>query len=347
MAVLYVWTVNKKSWGHASLSFNDSSSGGSRGLPSLNSFYISWWPTEDKSKNSMKKKKTVGKTKECLPVDYEDERYNFTGREYTHRFYIWISAKGVENIQKWWNNIKKYKGGYHFVLNNCCDAVVQALREGGIEIAMYFIGTPGGMVELGKELEKKTSDEELNKDVKRWKKIRYETLLRMNYLKQELYRANEKIKHSRILRNITTGASLFVGALFAPFTGGASLVGAAAVTTGVAGITFIIETIIEGNVIGTTQAAVDKDKTETIRLRQKVTYFQGIVCSPFAVELFKVSLGTICNLREQSLLSFIKSWTGTDSTSLLNAIAKLEKYTRNLESELNTVEKIQEKYAMP
>ncbi|CAG2246439.1 unnamed protein product [Mytilus edulis] len=308
IAVMYVWTANRDSWGHASLSLNDA--------------YISSWPTGDKSKNSMKGPKSEGKTKECVPDDYEDDRDNFTGREYTHRFYIWISAKGVEKNTE------------------------MALREGGIEIAMYFIGTPGGMVELGKELENKTSDEELNKDVKRWKKIRYETLLRMNYLKQELYRANEKIKNSRILRNITTGASLFVGALFAPFTGGASLVGAAAVTTGVAGITFIIETIIEGNVIGTTQAAVDKDKTETIRLRQKVTYFQGIVCSPFAVELFKVSLGTICNLREQSLLSFIKSWTGTDSTSLLNAIAKLEKYTRNLESELNTAEKVQEKYAM-
>lgn len=45
MAVMYVWTKDSDSWGHASLSLND------------NNAYISWWPTQDKSKNSMKKKK--------------------------------------------------------------------------------------------------------------------------------------------------------------------------------------------------------------------------------------------------------------------------------------------------
>lgn len=190
-------------------------------------------------------------------------------------------------------------------------------------------------------------DEELNEDVKCWKKIRHETLPRLNDLKQELYRANEKIKAARTVRNITTGTSLFFGALLAPFTGGASLVGAAAMTTGAAGITLVFETIIERNVIETTQAGVKRDKKETIRLRQRVTAFQGTESSPFAEELFTVNLDTIFDLSEQSLLSFIKSWAGTDSISLLNAIAKLDRYTSNLESELNTVEKVQGKHAMP
>ncbi|XP_063414208.1 uncharacterized protein LOC134696391 [Mytilus trossulus] len=153
MAVMYVWTKDKDSYGHASLSFNDNSSGkslpfsfesgslpgkrrrrttkssrgGSQGWkspfsgtnnifeweqmfskvswlwnppvlklpdPPMKSFYISWWPTEDKSKNSMKKKKSEGRTKKCLPVDYEDDRNDFTGREFTHQFYIRIGAKG-------------------------------------------------------------------------------------------------------------------------------------------------------------------------------------------------------------------------------------------------------------
>lgn len=95
-----------------------------------------------------------GRTKELLPVDYADERDNFTGREYTHRFFIRNGATNVEKIRKWWKNIKD-KGGYHFLFNNCCDAIVQALREGGITIEMSLIRKPEDMVGLGKKLEKK------------------------------------------------------------------------------------------------------------------------------------------------------------------------------------------------
>lgn len=104
---------------------------------------------------------TEGRTKECVPDDYEDDRDNFTGREYTHRFYIWISAKGVENIRKWWMNIKD-KGGYNLLFNNCCDAVVQALRKGGIEIEMSLLRKPGDMVGLGNDLEQDTTGNQMS-----------------------------------------------------------------------------------------------------------------------------------------------------------------------------------------
>lgn len=119
------------------------------------------------------------------------------------------------------------------------------------------------------------ADEDLNEDVKRWKKIRHETLARLRALKQEIYRANAKIKETKRLRNVTTGASLFVGALLAPVTGGASWFGAAMITVGATAVTFAVETIIERDVIETTQAAVDEDKTETIQLRQRVTHLHG------------------------------------------------------------------------
>lgn len=183
------------------------------------------------------------------------------------------------------------------------------------------------------------ADEELNEDVKCWKKIRHETLPRLNDLKQELYRANDKIKAVRTARNITTGTSLLFGALLAPFTGGASLVGAAAMTTGAAGITLVLETIIEKNVIKTTQDGVNRDKTETVRLRHRVTAFQGTDSSPYAEELFTLNLDTIIKLSEKSLWSFLQSWAGTESTSLLNAITTLDTYINNLEMELNTVSK--------
>lgn len=133
--------------------------------------------------------------------------------------------------------------------------------------------------------------EELNEDVKCWKKVRHETLPRLNDLKQELYRANENLKEVRTVRNITTGTSLFLGALLAPLTQGASMVVADAMTTGT--LKLIIETIIERNVIEKTQACVNEDEKETIRLRQRKAAFQGTESSPFAVELFTVNLDTI------------------------------------------------------
>lgn len=60
----------------------------------------------------------------------------------------------VEKIRRWWQTIKD-GGGYHFLLNNCCDLVVQALREGGLDIGKSLIRKPEDMVELGKDLEKK------------------------------------------------------------------------------------------------------------------------------------------------------------------------------------------------
>ncbi|CAC5407928.1 unnamed protein product [Mytilus coruscus] len=141
MAVMYVWTAEKGSWGHASLSLND------------NSAYISWWPTGDKSKNSLKKRKSDGKTKDHLPVNCEDDRDHFTGRHYTHRFSIGNGVIDVEKIRKWWQKIKD-DGGYHLLFNNCCDLVVQALREGGLEIRKSLIRKPEDMFGLGRDLEK-------------------------------------------------------------------------------------------------------------------------------------------------------------------------------------------------
>lgn len=68
-----------------------------------------------------------GITKQDLPVDYEDERDHFIGREYTCRYSIRNKDIDVEKIREWWIEIKK-EGGYHFLFNNCCDLVVQALR---------------------------------------------------------------------------------------------------------------------------------------------------------------------------------------------------------------------------
>lgn len=45
MTVVYIWTKSDNSWGHASLEVDD--------------VYISWWPTDSKSKNSLKSKKVL------------------------------------------------------------------------------------------------------------------------------------------------------------------------------------------------------------------------------------------------------------------------------------------------
>lgn len=130
---------------------------------------------------------------------------------------------------------------------------------------------------------------------------------------------------------------MFLGALSAPFTGGTSLAGAALLTCCAAGFSFLIETVIEKRVINTTQSGVYTDKEITKRLRQRVTAFRSIESSSFAEELFTVNIDTIIGLAENPLLSFIKSWSGIESDSLLNAIIKLDQYICSLEEELKTV----------
>ncbi|XP_052071752.1 uncharacterized protein LOC127710064 isoform X2 [Mytilus californianus] len=200
--------------------------------------------------------------------------------------------------------------------------------------------------EEGTNERRRQRDEELNEDVKCWKKIRKKTLPRLDDLKTELYKANDQIRLTRAFRNVTTGASLFLGVLSAPFTGGASLAGAALLTGCAAGFSFLIESVIEKRVLNIIQSGVYRDKEVTSRLRQRVTAFRSIESSPFAEELFTVNINTIIGLAETPLLSFIKSWAGIESNSLLHAIHKLDQYMCALEEELKTVEYVQGKHLM-
>lgn len=89
-----------------------------------------------------------------LPVDFKEDRNIFIGRPDTHRFVIGQHMLDTQKMKTWWKKIKT-EGGYNFLFNNCCDLVVQALREGGIEIGISLIRTPAEMVRLGRELERK------------------------------------------------------------------------------------------------------------------------------------------------------------------------------------------------
>lgn len=180
---------------------------------------------------------------------------------------------------------------------------------------------------------------DLNEEVQFWKTIRNETLPNLERLRQELEIANEKIRNARTARNATVAATLFGGALFSIFTGGASMaaaVGAVAVT-GVAGITLLIETYVEKDVLSRTQEGINKDKEATLRLITRVRAYRGTESIPFAETLFTVRLESIDDLARDPLQTFISSLFDVQSNSLRKAIDRIIEFKRQLKKELQEV----------
>lgn len=182
--------------------------------------------------------------------------------------------------------------------------------------------------------------EELNNDVKFWKKIRTETLPRLDELKDELREANEKIRKAKVARNFTVGMTLVGGALFSIFTGGASMagaLGAAAITGGAASITLIIETYVEKAVLRRTQDGINKDKEATYHLITRVRAYSGTDHIPLADNLHKIKLEGIDDLAKDPLEKFISSFVDSESKSLLKAVEKITELRVLLEHELQQV----------
>lgn len=75
------------------------------------------------------------------------------GRSADHIYNIPEDKVNSSKIKKWWK--EKTKGGYHFLVNNCCDIVAQALRAGGAGIPYMLVREPSDIVNDCKALTSK------------------------------------------------------------------------------------------------------------------------------------------------------------------------------------------------
>lgn len=154
--------------------------------------------------------------------------------------------------------------------------------------------------------------------------------------------ANEKIRKARETRNQIVGM-LVTGFLMSIFTSGVSMaaaIGAAALTGGAAGITLLVETYVEKDVLNKSQEDINKDKEATLRLITRVRAYRGTESIPFAENLYKVRLDRIGDLARDPLTIFISSLVDTESASLNKAIERLTKFKDQLEKELKEVQNI-------
>lgn len=187
------------------------------------------------------------------------------------------------------------------------------------------------------------SEKDLNEQVEFWKNIRRVTLPRLGELNRELRNANEKIRLARTARNVTVGVTLVTGLFLSIFTAGVSMaaaIGAAAVTGGAAGITLLVETYVEKDVLNKSQEDINKDKEATLRLITRVRAYRGTESIPFAENLYKVRLDRIDDLARDPLTIFITSLVDTESASLNKAIDQLTEFKDQLEKELKEVQNI-------
>lgn len=175
--------------------------------------------------------------------------------------------------------------------------------------------------------------------MKFWKKVRKETLPRLDELKEELKRADKKIQKARLVRRAAVVGTLFGGLLFSIFTGGMSAAGALTFTLagGVASVTFIIETFVEKDVLKRTEQGINQDKQATINFITRVRAYSGTDPIPFAKNLQRIRLDGIQGLAIHPLINLLFGLIDLQNPSLLNAIEKITDFTDILEKELQKV----------
>lgn len=175
--------------------------------------------------------------------------------------------------------------------------------------------------------------------MKFWKKVRKETLPRLDELKEELKRADKKIQKARLVRRAAVVGTLFGGLLFSIFTGGMSAAGALTATLagGVAGVTFIIETFVEKGVLRKTEEGINQDKRATLNFITRVRAYRGTDTIPFAENLQRIRLDGIQDLAKHPLINLLLGLIDVQNPSLLNAIERITDFTVILEKELQKV----------
>lgn len=142
-ALMYVWTKNENSWGHASLWLDDGYN-----------TYISWYPQANKSTNISNIQKIQRKIRNELPESYEEDVKKFIKRYCTHVFLITESDIKITKIRDWWISYREKP--YNAVTNNCCHVVTMALNNGELKEKPTFY-TPGYMIKLGQKLDERKS----------------------------------------------------------------------------------------------------------------------------------------------------------------------------------------------
>ena len=108
---VYIWRAQGDQVGHASMKLGDGT-------------YISLWPGEDKA--GKKKKRKVGKKQDIHTSENLQEDIDEEGRDPDHVFHI--SGLDERKIRTWWIGFNKTSWSWS---QNCCQTVVDGLREGG------------------------------------------------------------------------------------------------------------------------------------------------------------------------------------------------------------------------
>ena len=108
---VYVWGPHSEQVGHASMKLGDGT-------------YVSLWPGEDKAGKKTKSKK--GKKQDIHTSENLDEDTEAEGRGPDHTFSI--CGLNESKIRSWWIGFNKQCWSW---TQNCCQTVIDGLREGG------------------------------------------------------------------------------------------------------------------------------------------------------------------------------------------------------------------------
>lgn len=143
MATLYIWKKSRKrkSVGHVSLYVHHTKD------------YISWWPTQSKSKFALKQNKIS--VKEDLPKTYDEDKNKYMKREAKYIYVIERDCIDCNAIICKWQYII-YAAKYHLFSKNCATVVMEVLEAGALCLKYrpkpYSVCTPGDVQKYGKQL---------------------------------------------------------------------------------------------------------------------------------------------------------------------------------------------------
>lgn len=180
----------------------------------------------------------------------------------------------------------------------------------------------------------------MNEDVEFWKNVRNDTLPNLNRLREDLITANNTINTVRITRNVlytfligTAVISIFA----AGFTLGGVILELATTACGLTGITLLIETYVEKEVLKKSQEGIDRDKEATINLLRRVRVYRGTDRIPLAERLYSIQLESIDDLARDPIGIYLNRLIDLHSASLINAIDRITEIIEQLEIELQEV----------